>query len=135
MNTAGRLEGLLATLFRYGSWLASAAIGLGFTLALIGSNSRTENLAILPNMRIATMGIVLFILLPVLRVLLMLLVFIRERDLRFACIAGLVLAIILLAIVLGLPARSHRKQCEIAHEITAEKQFFRKISTARTGRW
>ena len=106
MNRAGRVEELLAALLHYGSWLASAAIGLGFALALIGSNSRMRNLAILPNMRIATVGIVLFILLPVLRVLLMLLVFIRERDFRFASIAGLVLVIILLGIVLGFPATS-----------------------------
>jgi uncharacterized membrane protein len=106
MSRAGRLEELLASLLRYGSWLASAAIGLGFALALIGSNSRTWNLAILPSMRIATLGIALFVLLPVLRVLLMLLVFIRERDFRFASIAALVLAIILLGIVLGFPAAS-----------------------------
>ena len=106
MNRAGRLEEMLATLLRYGSWLASAAIGLGFALALIGFNPRTPNLAILTNMRIATVGIVLFILLPVLRVLLMLLVFIRERDMRFVAIAGLVLATILLGIVFGSPATS-----------------------------
>jgi uncharacterized membrane protein len=56
-------------------------------------------------MRIATMGIALFILLPTLRVLLMLVVFIRERDFRFAFIAGLVLAMILLGIVVGLAAK------------------------------
>jgi uncharacterized membrane protein len=106
MNGAGRLEEMLATFFRCGTWLASAAIGLGSALALIGSNLHMWNLAILANMRIAKMGIVVLILLPVLRVLLMLLVFIRERDFRFASIAGLVLAIILLAIVLGFPATS-----------------------------
>jgi len=106
MNRARQLEGLLAILYCYGSWFAFAAIGLGLALALIGSNSRMRNLAILPNMRIATVGIVLFILLPVLRVLLMLLVFMRERDFRFASIAGLVLVIILLGIVLGFPATS-----------------------------
>ena len=106
MNGARRLEESLATLLRYGTWLASAAIGLGSALALIDSNLRMWNLAILANMRIAKMGIVLLILLPILRVLLMLLVFIRERDFRFASIAGLVLAIILLAIVLEFPATS-----------------------------
>ena len=39
MNRAGRLEELLAALLRYGSWSASAAIGLGYALALIGSHS------------------------------------------------------------------------------------------------
>jgi len=50
------------------------------------------------------MGIVLFILLPILRVFLMLVVFVRERDFRFAFISGVVLAIILLGIFLGGPA-------------------------------
>jgi hypothetical protein len=96
----------LAVLLRYGSWLASAAIGLGFALALCDSHFGTRNLAILPNMRIAAIGIVLFILLPMLRVLLMLLVFIREGDFRLAATAGLVLAIIVLAIFLGFRATS-----------------------------
>ena len=99
MNTNGRLEEMLAALLRYGSWTASAAIGLGYALALIGSH-----LAILPNMRMVSVGIVLFILLPILRVLLMLVVFICERDFRFAFISGSVLAIILLGIVLGVTA-------------------------------
>jgi uncharacterized membrane protein len=101
MNGAGRLETLVAALLRCGSSLASAAIGLGFVLALIDSRFATRNLAILPNMRIATMGIALFIMLPILRVLLMLLVFIRERDSRLAVTAGLVLTIILVGIFLA----------------------------------
>ena len=102
MNTTAPLEQSLAALLRYGSWLASAAIGLGFGLALCDSRFGTRSLAILPNMRIAAIGIVLFILLPTLRVLLMLLVYIREGDFRLAATAGLVLAIILLGIFLGL---------------------------------
>jgi uncharacterized membrane protein len=102
---ARRLEQWLSALLRNGSWLASATIGLGFALALVDARFGTRNLAILPNMRIATMGIALFILLPTLRVLLMLVVFIRERDFRFAFIAGLVLAMILLGIVVGLAAK------------------------------
>jgi uncharacterized membrane protein len=101
VNKAGRLERLLASLLRYGSWLASAAIGLGFALTLIDSRFGTRNLAILPNMRIATGGIVLLILLPTARVFLMLVVFIRERDFRLAVTAGLVLAIVLLGILIG----------------------------------
>jgi uncharacterized membrane protein len=104
MNRPGRLEELLAAFLRFGSWSASAAIGLGYALALIGSHSTTRNLAVLPNIRIVSVGIVRFILLPILRVLLMFLVFIRERDFRFAFISGTVLAIILLGIFLGVPA-------------------------------
>jgi uncharacterized membrane protein len=82
-----RLEWLLANLLHYGSSLASIAIGLGLALT---------------SMRIATVGIALFILLPTLRVLLMLLVFLRERDYRFTAIAALVLAIILLGFAVGM---------------------------------
>ena len=89
MNSTGRLEGLLAAFLRYGCWSASAAIALGYAL---------------PNMRSVSVGIMLFIALPILRVLLMLLVFIRDRDFRFAFISGTVLAIILLGIFLGVPA-------------------------------
>jgi hypothetical protein len=103
MNRVRRLEELLAGLLRYGSWSASAAIGLGFLLALVGSDSSARNPATAAH-RIATIGIVLFILLPMLRVLVMFLVFLRERDFRFACVAASVLAIILLGIVLGRPA-------------------------------
>jgi hypothetical protein len=106
MIGSGRLETLVAALLAYGSWLASAAIGLGLVLALIDSSFATRNPATLPNMRIATMGIVLFIGLPILRVLLMLLVFIRERDFRLAVAAALVLAIILVGIVLAFRATS-----------------------------
>jgi hypothetical protein len=101
MIRTGRLEGLLAALLRNGTWLASAAIGLGFLLALIDSRFGTRNLAFVPNMHWATLGIALFIMLPVLRVLLMLLVFIQEGDSRLAVTAGLVLAIILMSIALG----------------------------------
>jgi len=106
VNAGQRIEEWLAALLCYGSWLASGTIGLGFTLALIASDRRMHSLVILPTMRIAKTGIVLLILLPVLRVLLMLLVFIRERDMRFVAIAGLVLATILLGIVFGSPATS-----------------------------
>jgi uncharacterized membrane protein len=106
MNKTGRLEELLSALLRNGSWLASAVIALGLALALIDSRFGTRNLAILPNMRIAAMGILIFILLPTLRVLLMLLFFIRERDFRLAVTAGLVLAIVFLGVVLGFRAAS-----------------------------
>jgi uncharacterized membrane protein len=48
-----------------------------------------------------TAGIALLIALPVLRVILMLIIFIREGDLRFSAIAMLVLAIIILGSVVG----------------------------------
>jgi len=94
------MEPLLAWVLHYGSWVASAAISAGLLLALI--DSRTHNLVMVDNMRIVTAGILLFILLPVLRVALMLIVFLRERDYRFGGLAALVLVIIFLGFVLGM---------------------------------
>ena len=104
MNGSRRLEELLAALFRYGSGLASAIIGLGFALSLIDSRFGPWSVAILSGTHIATMGIVLFILLPVLGVLLMLLFFVREGNSRLAITAGFVLAVILSGAVLGFGA-------------------------------
>ena len=104
MSRTTRLEDLLAALFRYGTWLASATIGLGFALMLIDARFGTRNLAGFPNMWIATTGIVLLILLPVLSVFLMLLVFVRDGNSRLAVPAGFVLAVILLGAVLGFRA-------------------------------
>jgi uncharacterized membrane protein len=101
MSEVRRLEDWLAALLRGGTWLASAVIGLGFTLAFIDSRFGTHNLAILPNAQIVNLGIALLILLPPLRVLVMLFAFIRERDFRLAFIAAVVLTMILLGVVAG----------------------------------
>jgi uncharacterized membrane protein len=105
----GRLEELLAALLRYGTCLASGSIALGLVLTLIDLHFGTRNLAILPNMRIATIGIVLFILLPTFRVLLMLFVFVRDHDYRLASAAALVMAIVLLGVVIGI-----RQEAQVA---------------------
>jgi uncharacterized membrane protein len=92
------LERLLARFLDGGTFLASGVIALGLVLTFINRSGA------LPGMmatRIVAVGIALFILLPVLRVVLMLIVFIRERDYRFSAIAILVLAIIFLGVVLG----------------------------------
>ena len=73
--------------------MASAAIFAGLALAIIDGR--------LPGLRTATFGIALFILLPVLRVVIMLIVFLQQRDYRFVAIAAVVLAIIGLGYVLG----------------------------------
>lgn len=96
------LERLLARVLQYGTWLASAAIGLGLAIALIGSHSGLHNPGFLSGTRIISVGILLFILLPVFRVFLMLLVFLSERDYRFSVIAGLVLIILILGFFIGM---------------------------------
>lgn len=85
------LERLLAKVLNLGTWLASCVIALGLILTPIGPLGA----------RVISVGIALFILLPVLRVLLMLIVFVRERDHCFSAIATLVLVIIVLGAVLG----------------------------------
>jgi uncharacterized membrane protein len=87
-----RLERMLSGLLGYGAWLASLVIGAGLVLA--SANPK--------GMRIANAGIGLLILLPVSRLLLMLIVFLRDRDYRLALAATLVLSIILAGVVVGI---------------------------------
>jgi len=103
-----QLEWLLAGTLHLGTWLASAAIGLGLALALLDSRFSAPKLAILRDMRIATIGIALLILLPVVRVIVMLIVYLRHRDYRLAAIALLVLTIILLGFTVGVAGSRHR---------------------------
>ena len=88
-------ERQLARLLHFGTWLASAVIGLGLLWQLI--NSR--------GLWLVNAGIGMFIALPVLRVGCMLVMFLRERDYRFSLIAAVVLGIIAGGLLAGL--RSH----------------------------
>ena len=92
------LDQLLAKVLLRGTWLGSSIIALGLALPMTGWSGASSAMICT---EITTAGIALLIALPLLRVLLMLIVFIRERDLRFSVIAMLVLAIILLGAVLG----------------------------------
>jgi uncharacterized membrane protein len=85
-------EWLLTGLLRYGTWLASGVTGLGLAMSLAG----------VEGPHVVAVGVALFIALPVLRVLVMLGVFIVERDYRFVLVATLVLISILAGLVLGL---------------------------------
>ncbi len=92
-----RLEALLAGLLHYGTWLASGVTALGLILTLAGPHGLRP-----VGTGIVTAGIACFILLPVLRVVLMLFVFLRERDYRFVAIAALVLVIIVTGLGVGM---------------------------------
>jgi uncharacterized membrane protein len=91
------LESLLAYVLQYGSWAASATIGVGLALSLFSPHALPFS-----GMKIVTLGVALFILLPVLRVFIMFLVFLRDRDYKFSAIAALVLAILLVGVIVGL---------------------------------
>jgi uncharacterized membrane protein len=87
-----KTEGLLAGLLRYGTWLASGVIGSGLAMSLVG----------LSGARVVAAGVVLFIALPVLRVLVMVAVFMRDRDYRLAIIAATVLMTIVAGFAIGI---------------------------------
>ena len=90
-----RLELLLAGLLRYGTWLAAAVTALGLTVALAEGPPWA-------GAHVVSAGVVLFISLPVLRVLVMLAVFVRDRDRRLAAITMIVLVMILAGFVMGI---------------------------------
>ena len=85
-----RQDRTLTALLRYGSWFASGMIGIGLILALAGGPA---------GVRTAAFGIGLFIALPPIRVLVMLIEFLRERDYRLAISAAVVLTVIGLGLV------------------------------------
>jgi uncharacterized membrane protein len=89
------LERRLATTLELGTWVSSCTIAVGWVLSATGEPASTAAMAIVRA------GIALFILLPALRVLLMVVVFICERDYRFGAIAALVLAVIAVGAALG----------------------------------
>ena len=89
------LERLLATTLQFGTGVGSCIIAVGWVLSATGEPPSTAAVAIIRA------GIALFILLPALRVLLMVVVFVCERDYRFGAIAALVLAVIVVGAALG----------------------------------
>lgn len=99
-----RLERVLANILHYGTGLASAVIALGVALMLATSFTHGLSPALGPH--IMTAGIALFLLLPVLRVMTMLLFFLRERDYPFSAIAALVLLLLFLGCALGMRLHS-----------------------------
>lgn len=91
-------EQAIASLLRYGTWVASTVIFMGIALNL----GRIPLLFGLSGPAVVKAGIALFILLPVARVALMLLIFLRQRDYAFTTISALVLTIIAAGFLLGL---------------------------------
>jgi uncharacterized membrane protein len=89
---------LLAMVLHQGTWIGSFIIAVGLAMQMAGWSEASSAMT---STRIITAGIALLIVLPVLRVLLMLIVFVCERDFRFSAIAMLVLTIIILGSVLG----------------------------------
>jgi uncharacterized membrane protein len=79
-----------------GTWLASVVIAAGLVLSLF-----YRRMPFPSGAEVVTAGIGLFILLPILRVILMLTIFVKERDYRFAAAAAVVLFIIFAGFAVG----------------------------------
>jgi uncharacterized membrane protein len=94
---AVRIESLLAAVLNIGTWLASVLIGAGLVLSLF--NERTP---FPTGAQVVTTGIGLFVLLPILRVILMLTIFVKERAYQFAAAAAVVLLTILAGFAIGI---------------------------------
>ena len=92
----GRIESLLARLLNVGTWVASIVIAGGLALLLF---NQPPGLPI--GTQLVTAGIGLFILLPILRVILMLTIYVRDRDYHVAVAAAVVLLIIFAGCAIG----------------------------------
>ena len=91
------IESLLAAVLDIGTWLASVLIGGGLVLSLF--NERTP---FPTGAQVVNTGIGLFVLLPILRVILMLTIFVKERAYQFAAAAVVVLLTILAGFAIGI---------------------------------
>ncbi|WP_175105090.1 DUF1634 domain-containing protein [Pararobbsia alpina] len=96
------LERWLAGLLYYGTLVAASTVAAGLTMTLLGPSARGwPSATAVVGAHITTVGIALFILLPIMRLILMLGVFLHQRDYRFSAIAALVLMIVVAGSMIG----------------------------------
>ncbi len=93
---------MLAQLLNYGTWFSSAVTALGLALVQVEGYLSASALWGPSGTTIVTVGIALLIMLPVLRLVLMLIVFVREQDYMFGMITAAVLTIIAFGTALGI---------------------------------
>jgi len=109
----GRAERILAGLLRYGALVAAAWMAAGLVLSLLQSGRLTvlrpamhvneigSYLMAIDPVAFITVGVLLLLSLPVLRVGIMVVVFASSRDYRFMAISGIVLLIIVGGFLVG----------------------------------
>ncbi len=95
-----RMEGILSGLLRYGALFACVVLLLGMVLSATGPMLTSQALSGTGRYCLAG-GIIFLITLPVLRVAIMAIIFLVERDYRFAAISVAVLLIISVGFALG----------------------------------
>jgi hypothetical protein len=96
-----RMEGILTGLLRYGALFASAWLACGMALGSLPDTIAFIHIPGAVSHGCLVIGIVLLIVLPVLRVAIMMIIFLLERDYHFAAISAAVLSIITLGFLLG----------------------------------
>ena len=95
-----RIESLLAGGLNVGTRLASSVIAAGLVLSLFYQQPPFPSGA-----QVVTTGIGLFVLLPIVRVILMLIFFAKERDYKFTAAAAVVLLTIFASFAIGILAK------------------------------
>lgn len=98
---AERRDRIIAALLWYGTWFACALIAGGMVLGM-GQPAAGSVAHVFSGHQVVKAGVAFLILLPVARVVLMLMMFLRERDYAYAVIAAIVLAIIAAGVVIRL---------------------------------
>jgi uncharacterized membrane protein len=93
-ETEGRVESVLARALAFGTWFISAVIAVGLLLSFFPTGMPYGS-------QVVMAGIGLFILLPITRVILMLVLFLGIREYKFAGVAALVLTIIFASFAIG----------------------------------
>jgi uncharacterized membrane protein len=122
MTNCGKIspiEILLARLLSYGTWISTSIILIGLTMAFTVRPSTATGAG--RAMHVVSGGIALLILLPVLRVIFMLVAFVRKHDYRFAAFAGIVLIILILGFALGAKEQAGLKKSAAADSTPAAK--------------
>lgn len=94
-----RLEDVLAGLLKWGALLACGWIAAGMAAGLLGGGWPGPPGGFAE--RCATVGIVLLIALPALRVAVSLAIFLVDRDYVFVVVSGVVLAVMAIGLLLG----------------------------------
>ena len=90
-----RLNDRLAQLLGFGTWVSCGLIAAGMVLPVLSASARSN------ARHLVSIGIVLLIVLPTIRVAMMGTWFLFHRDPVFAVIAALVLVIIIASTLLG----------------------------------
>jgi uncharacterized membrane protein len=95
------MEGVLSAVLRYGALVASVWLALGMALGAYNKAVSPVDTLTAASGGCLAIGVVLLIALPVLRVAIMMLVFLLQKDYSFTVISAAVLVIIILGFVLG----------------------------------